>query len=73
MSPQRHTEIEDLLAKLDLIEEQARLAIEEFPAELRAERQRRIIELARELREVAAGSSLSGATGAPPRFKLILP
>jgi hypothetical protein len=50
-------EKEDLLAKLDLIEEQARLTMEEFPQQLRKERQRTILALVKQLRWVAAGGS----------------
>ena len=53
---------EELLAKLDLIEEQARLAIREFPAELKKERQRTIIALVKPIRWAASDprASLGG-------------
>lgn len=44
---------EDLLANLDLIEEQARLTIDEFPKELKKDRQRTILRLVRQLRSAA--------------------
>jgi len=43
-------EKEDLLAKLDLIEEQARLTLDEHPRHLTKERQRMIISLAKHIR-----------------------
>jgi hypothetical protein len=48
---------EELLAKLDLIEEQARLTIHEFPAELKKERQRTIIALVKHIRWAASDPS----------------
>ena len=45
-------EIEELLARLDDIEEQARLALGEFPRELKKERQRTIIALVKYMRVV---------------------
>ena len=52
---------EDLLANLDLIEEQARLTIDEFPKELKKERQRTILRLVSQLRSAAdlPGGSLA--------------
>ena len=50
---------EELLAKLDLIEEQARLAIEEFPGEVKKERQRAIIALVKHIRWAATDPSES--------------
>jgi len=41
---------DELLSKLDLIEEQARLTLEQFPAHLVPERQRMIISLAKQIR-----------------------
>jgi hypothetical protein len=49
-------EKEDVLAKLDLIEEQARLTMEEFPQQLKKERQRTILALVKHLRWVATGA-----------------
>jgi len=43
-------EIEELLSKLELIEEQARLTLDEFPRHLTKERQRMIISLAKNIR-----------------------
>ena len=51
-------EPKQLLSKLELIEEQARLTLEEFSADLMKERQRMIISLARHLRwEIAKATS----------------
>jgi hypothetical protein len=44
---------EELLSKLDLIEEHARVTLEEFPGRLDKERQRQILALARDLRRAA--------------------
>lgn len=41
---------QDLIAKLEQIEEQARLTLDEFPKNLTKERQRMIIALARAIR-----------------------
>lgn len=41
---------QELLSKLDLLEEQARLTLDEFPRELTKERQRMIISLAKNIR-----------------------
>jgi hypothetical protein len=41
---------EELLSKLELIEEQARLTLDEFPRHLAKERQRMIISLAKNIR-----------------------
>lgn len=43
-------QIEELLSKLDLIEEQARLTLDEFPQHLAKERQRMIIALVKHMR-----------------------
>jgi hypothetical protein len=43
-------ETEELLSKLELIEEQARLTLEEFPRHLTKERQRMIISLSKHIR-----------------------
>ena len=43
-------EIEELLSKLELIEEQARLTLDEYPRHLTKERQRMIISLAKNIR-----------------------
>ena len=65
MSLRRHNAIEELLERLDLIEEQARLAIAEFPAQIRKERQRRILELVQEIRAAADPSRALAADPAP--------
>lgn len=41
---------EELLSKLELIEEQARLTLDEFPRHITKERQRMIISLAKNIR-----------------------
>lgn len=51
--------IEELLAKLDEIEEQARLALGEFPHELKKERQRTIIALVKYMRVVVMTPGMS--------------
>ncbi len=61
---------DELLATLDLIEEQARLTIEEFPAQLRKERQRMIIELAKRLRLAATEPGVSLAVDPEATGKL---
>ena len=43
-------EQKELLSKLELIEEQARLTLEEYPQRLTAERQRMIIALVKHIR-----------------------
>ncbi len=48
---------EELLSKLELIEEQARLTLEEYPQHLAKERQRMIIALAKHIRWLAADAS----------------
>ena len=62
----------ELLAKLDLIEEQARLTIEEFPAQVSKERQRMIIRLAKRLRLAATdpGASLDVAPKATVKLSI---
>jgi hypothetical protein len=50
-------ETEELLSKLDLIEEQARLTLDEFPQHLAKERQRMIIALVKHIRWGVADSS----------------
>lgn len=45
---------EDLLAKLDEIEEQARLTLDEFPEQLKKERQRTILALVKHIRWMAS-------------------
>lgn len=63
-------EKDELLAMLDLIEEQARLTIEEYPAQLRKERQRMIIELASRLRRAAIDPGVSLAADPEATGKL---
>jgi hypothetical protein len=50
-------EREELLSKLDLIEEQARLTLDEFPQHLTKERQRMIIALVKHIRWAVADSA----------------
>ena len=47
----------ELLSKLDLIEEQARLTLNEFPQHLAKERQRMIIALIKHIRWAVADST----------------
>lgn len=54
-------EREELLSKLDLIEEQARLTLDEFPQHLAKERQRMIIALIKHIRWAIADSSPGAA------------
>ena len=49
-------ELEELLSKLDLIEEQARLTLDEYPKHLTKERQRMIIALVKHIRWEALDS-----------------
>jgi hypothetical protein len=56
---QQQRDREELLAKLDLIEEQARLTIEEFPEQLKKERQRMIISLVKHIRSAATDPQAS--------------
>lgn len=58
-------EKDDMLAKLDLIEEQARLTLEEFPQQLKKDRQRAILALVRQLRWVASGGASALAAADP--------
>ena len=65
-------EPKQLLSKLDLIEEQARLTLEEFSADLMKERQRMIISLARHLRwEIAKANP--GAAADDPETTVRMP
>jgi len=64
---------EELLAKLDLIEEQARLTIEEYPRELKKERQRMIISLAKHIRRAATDPDVSLAIDPEATVKLSVP
>jgi len=48
---------EELLSKLELIEEQARLTLEEYPQHLVKERQRMIIALAKHVRWLVADAT----------------
>lgn len=53
---------EELLSKLELIEEQARLTLDEFPRHLTKERQRMIISLAKNIRWLMAETASPEAT-----------
>ena len=53
---------EELLSKLDLIEEQARLTLDEHPRHLTKERQRMIISLAKHIRWMLADVAETEAT-----------
>ena len=59
---------EELLSKLELIEEQARLTLDEFPRHLTKERQRMIISLAKNIRWL-----LSEAGAPDPEATLRMP
>lgn len=61
---------EELLAKLDLIEEQARLTLDEFPRQLRKERQRMILSLVKHIRWAAADPGVSLAVDPEATVKL---
>ena len=62
-------EKEELLSKLDLIEEQARLTLAEFPQHLTKERQRMIIALAKHIRWLV----LDGVPAVDPEATIALP
>ena len=53
---------EELLSKLDLIAEQARLTLDEFPRHLTKERQRMIISLAKNIRWLLSEAANPEAT-----------
>ena len=57
-------DIQELIAKLEQIEEQAQRTLEEFPKSLTKERLRMIIALARYLRTESAREPLLGVPGA---------
>ncbi|HEX7054561.1 MAG TPA: hypothetical protein VF211_11575 [Burkholderiales bacterium] len=61
---------EELLAKLDIIEEQARLTLREWPGELKRERQRMIIALAKHIRSAATNPQVSLAVDPEATVKL---
>lgn len=63
-------EREELLAKLDLIEEQARLTLEEFPRQIKKERQRMIIALVKHIRWAATDPQVSPAIDPEETVKL---
>ena len=67
--------IEELLAKLDDLEEQARLTLEEIPRELKKERQRTIIALVKYMRAVTttSGPGFSADPEATVELKLRAP
>ena len=56
-------ELKELLSKLELIEEQAHLSLDEFPQQHTKERLRMIISLARQIRYAVADST--SASGDP--------
>lgn len=66
-------EIQELLARLDDIEEQARLALKEFPRELKKERQRSIIALVKYMRVVVTTPGMSRAADPEATVKLRAP
>ena len=55
-------ESEELLSKLELIEEQARLTLDEHPLHLTKERQRMIISLSKNIRWLLTEASDTDAT-----------
>jgi hypothetical protein len=61
---------EELLAQLDLIEEQARLTLDEFPRELKKERQRMIIALVKHIRTAATDPNVSLSVDPEATLKL---
>jgi hypothetical protein len=63
-------DLQDLLRKLDQIEEQAQLTLDEFPKTLTKERQRMIIALARCLRAEASSESLLRLAESPKAEQL---
>ena len=66
-------EIEELLARLDDIEEQARLSLREFPGELKKERQRAIIALVKYMRVVVTTPGMSLVADPEATVKLRAP
>jgi hypothetical protein len=64
-------EREELLSKLELIEEQARLTLDEYPQHLTKERQRMIIALVKHLRWALAEPN--PGTAADPEATVRLP
>ena len=58
-------ESEELMSKLELIEEQARLTLEEFPRHLAKERQRLIISLSKHIRWLLAEADPEATLGRP--------
>jgi hypothetical protein len=65
-------EREELLTKLELIEEQARLTLAQFPQHLTKERQRMIIALAKHLRWLVLDAA-SRAVPSDPQATVSLP
>jgi hypothetical protein len=61
---QIHMDIQELITKLEQIEEQAQRTLEEFPKSLTRERLRMIIALARYLRAESSREVLLGLPGA---------
>ncbi|HET7197243.1 MAG TPA: hypothetical protein VFI86_01130 [Burkholderiales bacterium] len=66
-------EKEELLAKLDLIEEQARLTLEELPHTLKKERQRMIISLVKHIRWAATDPGVGLTADPEATVKLSVP
>jgi hypothetical protein len=64
---------EELIAKLDIIEELARLTLEELPHELKKERQRTIIALVKHIRSAAIDPQVSLALDPEATVKLSVP
>lgn len=66
-------EREELLSRLDLIEEHARVTLDEFPDHLNKERQREILALVRDLRWLATHPELSPVADPEATVKLSVP
>lgn len=66
-------ELQELLAKLDLIEEQARRTLEEFPRQIRKERQHMIINLVKHIRSAATDPQVSLAVDPDATVNLSAP
>jgi len=66
-------EAEELLAKLEIIEEQARLTLQEFPRELKKERQRTILALVKHIRLAATTPGVSLSVDPEATVKLSAP
>jgi hypothetical protein len=66
-------ESEELLSKLELIEEQARLTLDELPRHLTKERQRLILSLSKHIRLAATDPGVSLAVDPEDTVNLSVP